>query len=98
MTSVSSFSAPSWMTFVTLSFSYYHRHACGIPDDDDNYYIITGGDIDGSIMNGESMLTKVSKYSGQGWIEDLPKLHDGRTSHGCGTYVDSNNNRVNILF
>ena len=43
------------------------------------------------------MLTKVSKYSGHGWIEDLPKLHAGRSNHGCGTYVDSNNNRVNIL-
>ena len=82
------------MTFVTLSFSYYHRHACGIPDDDDNYYIITGGDNSVSV----SMLTKVSKYSGHGWIEDLPNLQAGRTSHGCGTYVDSNNNRVNILF
>ena len=36
----------------------------------------------------------MSKYNGGGWLEDLPDLNVGRFDHGCGHYVDSNNNNV----
>ena len=38
--------------------------------------------------------TTVSKYSQTGWVEDLPSLKTGRYRHGCGTYLDSNNQMV----
>ena len=61
------------------------RSACGFADDDDNTYIITGGSL---------TRTTVSRYNKDGWMEDLPDLNTGRDSHSCGTYLDSNNERV----
>ena len=60
-------------------------NTCGFADDDDDAFIISGGDDNP---------TKVSKYNKDGWIEDLPSLNVGRELHGCGTYLDSNSNRV----
>ena len=57
--------------------------ACGFADDDT--YIITGGWNNNRI---------VSKYDKNGWIEDLPNLNNGRSRHGCGTFVDDNSNKV----
>ena len=71
-------------------YQYSFSFSCGIPDADDNSYIITGG------VQEEKESTLVSKYSEQGWIKDLPELNQGRERHGCGTYVDSNENKVNI--
>ena len=59
--------------------------ACGIADEDDGSYILSGGYF---------TLTTVSKYDKNGWIKDLPSLNTGRDRHGCGTYLDSNSNRV----
>ena len=32
-----------------------------------------------------------------GWIEDLPDLNTGRTKHGCGHYVDNNDDIVRLV-
>ena len=67
---------------------YFFSHACGIFNEDDKTYIITGG-------NGENGQIKlVRKYTQDGDIEDLPSLNQDRAWHGCGTYIDSNFNRV----
>ena len=68
----------SWTTLLISA-------ACGITDEDDNSYIITGGDYS---------YATVSKYNINGGIEYLPNLNYGREQHGCGTYLDSNNDRV----
>ena len=39
--------------------------ACGIADEDDGSYILTGG---------RYIQTTVSRYNQDGWIEDLPSL------------------------
>ena len=36
----------------------------------------------------------VSVYSTSGWMEDLPDLMFGRYAHGCGHYVNDDNNMV----
>ena len=41
-------------------------------------------------------MNKVSVYSTEGWIEDLPDLLLGRSSHGCGHYVNDDNKLVTI--
>ena len=42
-------------------------------------------------------MNTVSVYSTQGWIEDLPDLLTGRQSHGCGQFVNSDNEMVSIF-
>ena len=66
------------------------RETCGFADEDDDSYIITGG--------GDYPYTTVSKYNKDGWMEDLPDLNKGRYFHGCGTYLDDNNNRVSSVY
>ena len=63
--------------------------ACGISDEDEKTYIITGG---------QWTSKTVSIYSQTGWLDDLPNLVTGRHYHACGTYVDSNNNRVSTKY
>ena len=29
----------------------------------------------------------VSRYNKDGWVEDMPSLNQGRTVHGCTTFV-----------
>ena len=33
----------------------------------------------------------VSVYNTAGWVEDLPDMQQGRYDHGCGHYINSNN-------
>ena len=63
----------------------FDSRACGFADEDDDTYIITGGLFKPK---------KVSQYNKDGWREDLPSLNTGRMSHGCGTYLNTDNNRV----
>ena len=39
-------------------------------------------------------MNTVSVYSTEGWIEDLPDLLLGRSSHGCGHYINDDNRMV----
>ena len=54
----------------------YYRNACSISLVDS--VIITGGGYTRNI---------VSRYSRDGWVEDLPSLKVGRSSHGCSQYL-----------
>ena len=54
----------------------YYRAACSISLTD--AVIITGG---------SSTLNIVSRYSRDGWVEDLPSLKVGRYGHGCSQYL-----------
>jgi len=65
---------------------YSTSDACSIQFE--NYVLITGGHY---------TLTTVSKYDEIGWLEDFPSLNDGRHSHGCGHYYNSNNDLVYLV-
>ena len=41
--------------------------------------VVTGGAHD--------TRSKVTVYSEQGWVQDLPSLTQGRAEHACGHYV-----------
>ena len=56
------------------------RHSCGIPDPDEEEFIITGG-------NHNSGKT-VSVYKESGWDRDLAGLNQGRNRHACARYLD----------
>ena len=47
--------------------------------------IVTGGDL---------TRTKVSSYTITGWKSDFPDLNIGRSSHGCGFYLNDDMKRV----
>ena len=38
--------------------------------------------------------TEVSVYNSGGWVEDLPGLNTGRHGHGCGHFVNTDNEVV----
>ena len=70
----------------TINKCVYFREACSIQLDDK--FIVTGGQYN---------MTTVSVYDIGGWVEDLPDLNDGRCNHGCGHYVDNNNDIVRLV-
>ena len=51
---------------------------------------ISGGSDEGS-------RDKVSQYTLQGWVRDLPQLQQGRYGHGCGHYLNDNNIMVSNI-
>ena len=62
-----------------------YSKSCAIQQKD--FVVITGG-IDWGSRN------QVSEYDVQGWVRDLPKLQQGRYGHGCGHYLNDNNDMV----
>ena len=71
----------------TINKCLYFRNACSIQFDEK--VIVTGG----YYYTG----TTVSVYDIGGWVEDLPDLNTGRNDHGCGHYVDNNNDIVRLV-
>jgi len=65
---------------------YNTRFACSIELPE--LFIVTGG---------YDTMTKVSKYSSSGWIEDIPELNEGRRDHGCGYFYNDNMERVFLV-
>jgi len=63
---------------------YPSSYSCGIGDITTTSITITGGSDDGPS-------NKVSQYNIEGWVRDLPQLQEGRYSHGCGHYVNNDN-------
>ena len=59
------------------------RSACSIELEE--LVILTGG---------EDTLTKVTVYNKDGFLADWPGLQTGRHSHGCGHFVNSDNEVV----
>ena len=47
--------------------------------------IITGGDF---------KKNQVTVYNTEGWVEDWPELNTGRWDHGCGHFVNTDNQVV----
>ena len=43
-------------------------------------------------------MTKASVYSIDGYLEDLPDLKEGKRGHGCGHYVNEDNELVMFGF
>lgn len=68
--------------------------ACPIEFEDK--VIMTGG---GDIYSYEEnpVVNRVSVYNINGWMEDLPSMHDKRASHGCGHYINNNNQMVYLV-
>ena len=51
-----------------------------------------GGDI--SIVGDSSSSTTellTNDHDTAGWVEDLPNMQQGRFDHGCGHFINSNN-------
>ena len=46
------------------------------------------------MTGGYYTLQLVTVYNKKGWVEDLPSLNQGRRSHGCGHYVNTENKLV----
>ena len=42
-------------------------------------------------------MSKVTMYDSQGRISGLPEINVGRFDHGCGHYVDNNNEIVGLV-
>ena len=70
----------------TINKCVYFRDACSIQFNEK--VIVTGGLY---------TTRTVSVYNIEGWMEDLPDLNTGRLYHGCGHYVDNNNNIVRLV-
>ena len=70
----------------TINKCLYFRYACSIQLEEK--VIVTGGGY---------TETTVSVYNIGGWVEDLPVLNTGRWDHGCGHYVDNNNDIVRLV-
>ena len=52
--------------------------------------VITGG------FEGRQAVARVSLYSEEGFQSDLPSLNTARAGHGCASFVNEENERVNI--
>ena len=61
------------------------RNACTISMEEEGTVMMTGG------FGNERT---VSIYSTQGWVEDYAQLLTGRYNHGCGHYINSDNEKV----
>ena len=49
------------------------------------------------ITGGYNTTRRVSVYSFDGWVEDLPDLLTGRSDHGCGHYINNDDKMVAIF-
>ena len=67
----------------------YFRHSCGIPDPDNEEFIITGG----TTNSGKT----VSVYKKSGWVRDLASLNKGRNRHACARYLDGDTAVMNRM-
>ena len=57
-----------------------------------DHVIVTGGSYDSHVR------AEVSVYNSQGWAEDYAGLNTGRKEHGCGHYINGDNNVVRVIF
>ena len=57
-----------------------------------DHVIVTGGSYDSHVR------AEVSVYNSQGWVEDYAGLITGRQQHGCGHYINGDNNVVRVIF
>ena len=58
--------------------------------------MITGGTDDNGTY-GEA-IARVTSYSFEGFLADLPDMNEARSSHGCSHYLNSDNKIVSSKF
>ncbi len=58
---------------------HYYSMACAIPDPDTDTVVVTGGQW--------QVVSTVSVYNVQGWLEELPSLNTRRRRHACTSYM-----------
>ena len=46
------------------------------------------------LTGGQFTATMVTVYNTEGWVEELPRLNQGRYRHGCGHFVNTDNKEV----
>ena len=81
--------------YILFIYVLYFSGACTIELNDK--VVVTGGVSTGNYFSEDYYVRRlVSVYNIGGWLEDLPDLNIGREQHGCGHYVDNNNNMVII--
>ena len=54
--------------------------------DEGDTFLLTGGSV--------GTKTRTSRYSRDGWLQDLDDLNTGRYDHACGWYTDTDGRRV----
>ena len=47
------------------------------------------------LTGGEYTKNFVTVYNNKGFVEDWPRMEHGRSNHGCGHYVNTENRVVN---
>ena len=74
-----------------------HSFRAGCSIQFDEFVIITGGikDCDNDDCT-NPRVDSVSKYNIDGWVEYLPSLNTARSGNGCGHYINSNEEVVNL--
>ena len=72
---------------IVTNIDFDYSGSCAISDITATSITITGGWHEGS-------RTKVSQYNIEGWVRDLPQLQQGRWEHGCGHFLNDDNNKV----
>ena len=58
------------------------------------YTEISGYDSWGNAYTNYFTRAEVSVYNSGGWVEDLPGLNTARKGHGCGHFVNNDNQVV----
>ena len=71
-------------------------NACGVEDFRAGNIILTGGVFPSSTNTGGST-NNVTRYGENGFIEDLPKLIDRRSRHGCAGFYNNEDKLVGYL-
>ena len=64
-----------------------YSEACLI--DEGDTFLLTGGSV--------GTKTRTSRYSRDGWLQDLDDLNTGRYDHACGWYTDTEGKRVRYI-
>ncbi len=74
---------------VFVNFMNSFRYSCAIGFEDK--IVVTGGS-DNTGTYGEP-LTRVTSYTYEGFLADLPEMNEARKDHGC-TYFRNNDNKI----
>ena len=77
---------------IKLILSFIPSKSCAIPDPRNEWLYLTGqADLSSGISR------QVSKYSGEGFLQDLPPLKTGRKEHACSGYYNEEDNFVLLV-
>ena len=72
------------LVFIFTNVPSYHSRACGIEDNEEDSFIITGGYVSNSYKD------RVTKYYRNGSYDDMPALNTARSQAACGSYKNTN--------